>query len=420
MVDLKKRFSNPLILSVLISLVTVYSFAGLGKVPVKNQFVSVLPLCEISELEGLISSSPAKTSKGNYYSASLNVYCSKGKKADSTSFGTVKVFFPSKYIESFFPGKLYSESGKKIFIETGSKVKIKGSFSGNLFFVEEVLHSDFDKTGFGFVRWIRAKGRLKFKRMLFSWGEAGGLLLALLSGSREYTNPEVSSSFRNAGLSHVLALSGMHLSLFSGIALFLGERIGRKKIALILQLAAISLFVWFAGFSPSLFRAFICVSVTLFQRIISVEKSDMLTVLSFSFFVQSLIFPDDLMNTGFILSYGALAGILIFGEFFRKVLSFVMPGKIASAFAASTGAQLVTMPVSAGLFKMVTPIGIVSSVFVSPLVTLFIYSGLVFIILGLMIPGLVSAGEFFMKIQYNLIVNLVGGFSRIPPLSFDF
>jgi len=413
---ISRHFSNPLILSVLI--VSFFVYSHFICVPEKKSFSSVIPQNEIKTVSGIVVSSPSKVSSGKYYSAQMEFYKVSSYKMNSDAAGRTRVFLPSEYIESFYPGKLYTAGKGKDLIESGTEVQLRGSFSDGVFFAREVLWARLDNNKNSRIRIVRAMGRLKFKRMMYSWGNAGGLLLALLSGSREYTETKVAENFKKAGLSHILALSGMHLSMFSGLALFLGSRIGRKRIALILQLTAVILFVWFAGLSPSLLRAFICLSVMLFQGIINIEKSDMFTVLCFSFFVQTLISPNDLMNTGFILSYGALCGITVSAEFFRKLYSYVFPGKISGALAASTGAQLVTLPVSAGLFRMITPIGIISSVFVSPLVTLFIYSGLLFIVLGLLFQPFVSIGEFIMKIQYNLISNMVSFFAEVPAVMF--
>ena len=83
----------------------------------------------------------------------------------------------------------------------------------------------------GKIQKSRAFCRLEFKRMMFSWGKAGGFLLALLSGSKEYLDIDLVENFKKSGLSHILALSGMHLSLLSGIAAFIGKKIGIKKIS---------------------------------------------------------------------------------------------------------------------------------------------------------------------------------------------
>jgi len=84
----------------------------------------------------------------------------------------------------------------------------------------------------------------------------------------------VSDAFRNAGLSHILALSGMHLSLVSGIAFFAGMRLFGKTKSYIFQFCAVSLFVWFAGFSPSLLRAFLCSVLLLLCSVCGIAGAD--------------------------------------------------------------------------------------------------------------------------------------------------
>ena len=140
-------------------------------------------------------------------------------------------------------------------------------------------------------------------------------------------------------------------------------------------------------------------------------------VLCFAFVVQSILFPDDLMNTGFLLSYGSLTGIVLLSDYFRKLYSFLFPKVLASSFGASTGAQCFSFPVSLKLFGSVSPIGIISGVCISPLITIFIYSGLIFIILGFIFPPLIRFGGIFMQIQYNLIDKMVSLFSKVPLIS---
>ena len=76
------------------------------------------------------------------------------------------------------------------------------------------------------------------------------------------------------------------------------------------------------------------------------------------------------------------------------------------------------MPISAKVFGKITPIGIVSSVFVSPLVTIFIYTGLALVIICLIFPSLVKVSGIFMQIQYTLISNMVGFFAKFPAINF--
>ena len=254
-------------------------------------------------------------------------------------------------------------------------------------------------------------------RLMYSWKEGGGLLLALLCGVREYTEEITSVSFKRAGLSHILALSGMHLGMFSSMALFIGNKIKRKRVSTCLRIIAIFLFVWFAGFSPSLERAFICTMLGIILGLAGCEKPDMLVLLYFSFLFQSVISPSHIKNAAFILSYTALAGILLTGKFFYIITSKYLPKMISSPLASSLGAQISTAPVSLKLFGTFAPVGTIATIIVSPLITVFIYSGIILILLSLIFPFIQKPGGFFINFLYNIIKYTVGFFSKAPVIS---
>ena len=368
-----------------------------------------------------MQSTPVKISSGKYYSANLSVNKLYSKTSNSSAFGTIKVYIPTEMVESYFPGKLFSlAKNKGAFIyEAGASYTFQGKFSKDGFYVKECSSCSWPTNLFGKIDYFRALCRLHFKRLMYKWGQGGGLLLALLSGSKEYTESTTSDAFKNAGLSHILALSGMHLSMFSAISLFLVNIIGRKKLTYIIRIIALIFFVWFAGFSPSLLRAFICAILSLLSTMYGSKKTDLLLILCFSFLLQSIISPSDIYNIGFIMSYGALAGIIISSSFFRFFYSKLFPNFISNSLAASSGAQIITAPISLKVFGSFAPIGIIATSIVSPLITIFIYSGLTLIILSLLIPILEGPSGIFINFQYNIIKYLVLIFSRVPKWSVN-
>ena len=194
--------------------------------------------------------------------------------------------------------------------------------------------------------------------------------------------------------------------------MFFGKKIGRKKLSFIIRIIALILFVWFAGFSPSLLRAFICSMLLIIAALANVKQPDMLIILAFSFLCQIIISPQDLYSSGFILSYSALAGILLTNKFFRRLYIRIFPSYIASSLGSSTGAQIFTAPISLKLFGSFSPIGVIATTIVSPVITIFIYSGLALIILSLIIPILSVPSAFFMNLQYTIIKYLVDFFSK--------
>ena len=414
-----KYFTKPVFLASLICIFFFYS--GLFRIPQKRTLNSLLKNSQVTSLSGSMQSTPVKISSGKYYSANLSVNKLYSKTSNSSAFGTIKVYIPTEMVESYFPGKLFSlAKNKGAFIyEPGASYTFQGKLSKDGFYVKECSSCSWPTNLFGKIDYFRALCRLHFKRLMYKWGQGGGLLLALLSGSKEYTESTTSDAFKNAGLSHILALSGMHLSMFSAISLFLGNIIGRKKLTYIIRIIALIFFVWFAGFSPSLLRAFICAILSLLSTMYGSKKTDLLLILCFSFLLQSIISPSDIYNIGFIMSYGALVGIIISSSFFRFFYSKLFPNFISNSLAASSGAQIITAPISLKVFGSFAPIGIIATSIVSPLITIFIYSGLALIILSLLIPILEGPSGIFINFQYNIIKYLVLIFSRVPKWSVN-
>ncbi|MBQ6779696.1 MAG: ComEC/Rec2 family competence protein [Treponema sp.] len=412
---------NPLVSAAVICAVVVY--AGVVSVQSRNPFASLFSDNEICLLVGTVVSNPAKTSAFNgSYRTDIAVEKIVAKSgATSSAGGVASVFFPSAVVESLYPGKLYTVAKRQggILIETGAhlSLSVRGGYSEHEFVVTSATELGWGSGFFSRVRYFRALCRLQFKRLLYSWGKAGGLLLALLSGSREYTEGIVSDSFRNAGLSHILALSGMHLSLFSGLALFLGKKAASRTIADGLQLGAILFFVWFAGISPSLFRAMLCSLILFGSSLLRMNRPTGLSVLSASFLLHLMLFPGHLQSAAFMLSYGALAGILLIGVPVRRLFSRRFLPKLTSALSDSAGAQMFTAPITLRLFGKLMPVGIFASVVVSPLVVFFLYAGLLGIMLCLMLPFLSPAIGAILNWFYELIKSMTVFFAGFPALT---
>ena len=409
-------FKKPVFTSALICAIIFYS--GAFFMPDKSEIFSLVETSSISGISGKLLSSPAKSSNGSYYSANFFLLSVSDKNDFSSSAkGRIKIYIPSELVEAYYPGKLYSQSkGNGFLFETGGLYCFSGKLTDKGFFVKNCSSCVWENNLSGWLAKFRALCRLQFKRLMYGWGSGGGLLLALLCGAREYTDPTTQDNFRRAGLSHILALSGMHLSMFSAIAMFFGNRAGVKKLTFVLRIFTLVAFVWFAGFSPSLTRAFICALLILVATIAGAKKPDMLSILCFSFLLQSALCPQDIHETAFILSYGALAGILIFSGFFHRIYSKLFPRIAAASLSAATSAQTFTAPISLKLFGSFSPIGIVSATVVSPFVTIFIYSGLALIILSLIFPILSKPSGIFINLQYTVINYIVKIFSLVPNL----
>ncbi|QTQ16188.1 ComEC/Rec2 family competence protein [Treponema parvum] len=408
---------NPIVLSALLCSLVIYSNSGVFSAK-RIFFTSGIKKDSICVLYGRVKGNPFK--QRQFYKVTLDVFSAESKDGVRCSGkGRVEAYIPEKFVEKWYPGKLYTESdtvnGNDIGIpvEDGTNLILSGYFSSDVFYAQNIVTKPFSAGIYGRLLHFRALCRLQFKRLMFAWGEAGGLLLALLSGSREYVDDNLSKAFKSAGLSHIMALSGMHLSLFSGIAVFLGKKAKNKKIEFLLQSLFILFFVWFAGISPSLFRALLCSSLMLFSSLVG-SRPRPLHILSWAFLLHVFIFPEHVFFQAFILSYGALAGILTFGEVIKPAIMHNVPELISSNFSSSLGAQIFTAPYSLFVFKAFMPICTVATIIVSPAVTAFMYFGLLFMVLSFFLPFLSSAFGVIMQLFYYAVKIPVIFFSKMP------
>ena len=95
-------------------------------------------------------------------------------------------------------------------------------------------------------------------------------------GDQDHISDEVDSAFRDAGISHLLVVSGLHLSAASGIGYWLlSRRLGRRASALAACVLTAA-FMGLVGLSPSVVRAGVMVLLVLGARILG-EQADALT-----------------------------------------------------------------------------------------------------------------------------------------------
>lgn len=422
--------SNPVFIAALVLSFLFYS--GIFKLKDRNLFSCLLKTEDILYVEGELFSSPVKSSSSNNYSALFSVKNAYSKsRIKSSAKGNITVFIPESFVEAYFPGKTFTKLNKKslsknkdeyFLFEKNFPFKLKVRLFNsekNFFKVIDATPLSIKKDFFSNIYVFRGLCRLQFKRLMYGFGDAGGLLLSLLSGSREYTDKSVAEGFKNSGLSHILALSGMHLSLFGSIAFFFGNKFTRRSRADFFEMCAIIFFIWFAGLSPSLLRAFLSSLILFVSSILKMKRFEGLSVLSLSFLIHLILRPEDLTSASFMLSYGALCGIMTIGKFTKFFVSKRIFPVLSSPLSDSFGAQLFTAPITISLFSKVMPIGIIASVAVSPIVTVFLYTGLIGTVLSLLVPFLSGLFNVIINSIYFVIINLVMFFSKFPFLDFS-
>ncbi len=149
----------------------------------------------------------------------------------------------------------------------------------------------------------------------FSHGSTTALLKALLTGQRDGLDRATVATFRAAGASHILALSGLHLGMLYGTLHLLLRWLGRSRPAVLLrsllQVGIAAGYVAMTGASPSLVRAFLFILLNELARLLPGRRRNPLNLFCTALTLQLALSPGVITSLGFQLSYLAMLGIVL-------------------------------------------------------------------------------------------------------------
>lgn len=218
-------------------------------------------------------------------------------------------------------------------------------------------------------------------------GEEGALASALLLGNRSGLSGETVLHFRRSGISHLLALSGLHVSILIGILEWL---LGRFRVPKRIRIATVPFLALFylvlTGAAVSTVRAVLMV-VVLSLAFLSAERYDSFTALSVALFCILAATPYAVLDLSLWLSFGAAASIIVFLPAVRSLprgrIWRWLPRRVAKALqnlmtAVATGlfASCGTLGVSVLFTGSVSVFSIPVTLVLSPLVTAALFLGL--------------------------------------------
>lgn len=294
------------------------------------------------------------------------------------SFGPVQGFSSGRN-EGNFDFALYYKSQKILFCQYADQVAV---VEEPRFLLREWLYR------------IRSKMRLGLETAA---GEAdAGILCAMLLGDRSLLDDDMRTLYQRNGVSHIMAISGLHISIL-GMTLFglLKRRLGmRFFISPALSGAAVFVFVLMSGMSVSAMRAMIMFFFYLGAQV-SGRFYHTLTALVYSAIILLFINPLSVMQAGFLLSFGAVFSIGILLPVIRNLFpgpewirhiprgeSFFQSAQLS--FSVWIGLS----PLTASLFYYISPYSVFLNLIVVPCCSLLLADGLISSVFGILWPAL--------------------------------
>jgi competence protein ComEC len=239
------------------------------------------------------------------------------------------------------------------------------------------------------------------------------LASAVLLGIRDNLDTDFTVAFRNAGCTHVLALSGMHLAILSSVIFLLFRMFLGLRWASIISAVFVIVYIFLAGAQPSLVRSGIIYLLGT-MALLGFLKKDALTLLAMAFILQIFIQSESGISISFILSYTALIGILITGETVHTLLRGKVPEILNRSLSTSIGAFIVTSSVTTFYFGALLPVGIIAGIFVMPVISLFMVLAFAALVLICIIPILFEPISFVLTLVYRLLEFIVSFFGKVP------
>lgn len=238
-------------------------------------------------------------------------------------------------------------------------------------------------------------------------------LYAFILGKSSYIDNENYRNYKINGVTHLFALSGLHVSLFSNIILFILNKLKlNEKVSFIITSIFLIFFSFIASFTPSILRATIFFILSSLNKIYyTFIKPKNILILTFSILIFKS--PFYIFDTGFILSFTITYFILLLNE------NISIKGNIKSILIVSILSFLSSLPIIINLSYEINIIGFINNILFIPLVTniIFPFSLIVVIIpkLSYILFILTTIMETISKCSSNLL-NITFYFQKLSTL----
>jgi len=288
--------------------------------------------------------------------------------------------------------------------------------------------------GFEPLQWLYSfRGRLSDSLTKALPEPQGSLAQGILLGIRSNIPYSVTQAFSRSGTAHILAISGLHITIIIGILLsFLILVFGKQRsIYIWLTLIAIWIYALLTGMHPPVIRATMMGSLFLLAEYLGRQRSA-ITALAFAAAVMVGIQPQILWSISFQLSFTAMLGLILFYPYLKswgrkgvaKVFEYrdkaIAIGNVfTDSFAVTIAAIIAVWPLVAYYFNVVSLVGVPATFLSLPALPAIIVASALVAFVGLfaVFVSQILGWVAWLFLTYLLLV--VEGFDALPFSSFQ-
>ncbi len=269
----------------------------------------------------------------------------------------------------------------------------------------------------------------------------GNIIIAMLLGDKSNLDKDVKRLYQQVGISHIIAISGLHLAIIGGSLFKLLRKIGFSWfVAGIIAITLIVSYGALTGLGQATVRAIIMLIISIIGQIIG-RTYDMLTSISIAAIIMLFFNVHKLLDAGFLLSYGAVIAISVVYPILKKCLEDIflirkedkesdinkskknykiikkngIVYKILDGLLLSLSVQLVSTPIILYFYYETSLYGIILNIFVIPLMSILMpmailggVIGLVYLPLGKVVIGISYYILKIYEISAHWVSNIIG------------
>ncbi|CDZ75137.1 DNA internalization-related competence protein ComEC/Rec2 [Peptoniphilus sp. ING2-D1G] len=325
-----------------------------------------------------------------------------------------KFIFSDSYLNKYL---IYSKEDLKI----GDKVRIKGEiklpkgkmnpydFNYRNYLkakgIDYIIYCDSARyLGKSFIDEVRADFREYVKSAIsFLKEDNQRIVMSILLANTSYMDEMSKSDFRESGLSHVLAVSGLHICIILYVVetllkLVRVSKIKRRLFAIILAF----IYIYLIYFPIGALRSFFMFTI-LFMSFLGKKKYKPKDALILSAIITLLINPYAIYSPSFMLSYLSVLGILLFAKTIKSKMGSVY---FKESIAITLSVSIMIIPISFYYFESYSILGIISNIFVLPIYTLAIILSYFMVIFKFAAPVISPAVDLILD-GAGLLIKLI-------------
>lgn len=260
-------------------------------------------------------------------------------------------------------------------------------------------------------------------------GDSGALLTALIIGDKINLSSEIQHDFRMAGITHIICVSGFHLSLWAMIILEILKILKiNDKIANVIAAVGVVAFMLIAGMTYSVIRSGIMMLLYLFGNVL-LKKRDSLNSLGFALTSIAAFNPFAMGSVGLQLSALSSLGLILFSQnikpkiddFFESVdkkFIFVIFKSLILSICVPITVTIFTLPVSIGFYDEFNFATIITNLLVVPVASFCMIVGVIAALFCFISTGIPNFFAFLAEILCDIVIKISHFFAEYDLLVF--